>query len=411
MVAEEFGTLGCFGYSHADDAGSLSDRTITYKDDTYTIESICDRTFFDLRIVRDGADLRDLFTSNVSFDIDGTTYNRTHVGTVQLLLLPSPVVLADSTYTLEITTTAPGAPQNLTATSVSASSIRLNWATPSSIGGSAITGYDYRTSTDGGGTWGGWVAIDNSASLTTDDVEGLTASTTYTVQMRATNSSGAGLYSETADATTTTACGALPEVTTHANGSETLYAGCLLVGETPNARDPNVSDFGYGRSDGLGSLAPNTFAAGSETVRITALRLESSLVNLYANPSGVYSNFSALGTVEELEKRLVLHLDSHTFPFSDGNVTECCSDWPQGTLSWSAGDTVVVRLVRLSEPSAPETLTATAESSTQVTLSWSAPAQSGGADVTGYEYRASTDGATTFGEWTAIENSAGLTSA
>ena len=404
MVADAYGTNLCVGYRHDPSAGSLSSRTVSYKDYSYEISHICrTTTHFEIRFAN--GDARDMFGSDVSFDFDGTAYGSDAYSAGSKLFSISfslPEVLADSTYTLKITTTEPGPPRNLTATSLSAGSIRLNWAAPSSIGGSAIAGYDYRTSTDGGETWGAWIAIANSASLTTVEVAGLAASAGYTVQVRAKNDSGAGLYSDEA---TTSACGTLPEVTTHENGSETIYGGCLLVAEQTGG-----TSFGYNLLAGKGSLLPNTFAAGTETVQINSLFHGNSKLFFFAYGIGDYSDFSALGTNEELEKRLVLHLDGHTFPFSDGNVTACCPDWPRGTLSWSVGDTVVVRLDRLNEPSAPQTLTASAESSTQVTLSWSAPARDGGADVTGYEYRTSTDGGTSFGDWTAIDNSAGLTS-
>ena len=409
MVAEEFGI--CAGYRQSPTAGSLSNRTVTYKDDSYTITEVCEFGLLRFDVADRGVDLRNLLTSDVSFDFDGTVYGSHALVSGSYFFFINPPfqeVLADSSYTLKFTTTEPGAPRNLAATPLSAGSIRLNWTVPSSVGGSAITGYDYRTSTDGGANWGAWTAINNSASLTSFVLEELAGSTTYTVQIRATNSSGAGLYSETADATTTTACGTLPEVTTHEDGSATIYSACLLAGE-----ESDESNLGYNVLDGWGRLAPNAFAAGTDTVGITGLYHNNSEVLLFALGAGGHSFFSALGTVEELKKRLVLHLDSHTLPFSSAaDVSACCPKWTKpATLNWSVGDTVVVRLDRLSEPSAPPTLTATAESSTQVTLTWSAPAQSGGADVTGYEYRASADGGTTFGEWTAIENSAGLTSA
>ena len=96
---------------------------------------------------------------------------------------------------MSITTTEPGAPQSLTATGTSGSQVTLGWSAPSSIGGSAITGYKYRYKASGAEAFGDWTAISNSAGLTSHAVSGLDASTSYTFQMLATNDSGDGLYS------------------------------------------------------------------------------------------------------------------------------------------------------------------------------------------------------------------------
>src|SRR5207245_808826 len=57
-------------------------------------------------------------------------------------------------------------------------------------------------------------------------------------------------------------------------------------------------------------------------------------------------------------------------------------------------------------PSPPSALTATAISSSQVTLSWTAPADNGGSSITGYKVERSTDGGTT---WTKLVANTGIT--
>ena len=106
---------------------------------------------------------------------------------------------AGDTVELKITTTDPGAP-TLTATP-GPEKVTLNWTPPTTSGGSAITGYEYRQRTGDDYADDAWTAIPNSASLTSYDVTGLTDGTPYTFQLRAHNSSGAGLYSNEVTAT------------------------------------------------------------------------------------------------------------------------------------------------------------------------------------------------------------------
>src|SRR5207244_7171087 len=57
-------------------------------------------------------------------------------------------------------------------------------------------------------------------------------------------------------------------------------------------------------------------------------------------------------------------------------------------------------------PSSPTGLTATAAFSSQINLSWSAPADNGGSAITGYKIERSTDGGTT---WSTLVANTGIT--
>ena len=122
-------------------------------------------------------------------------------GSSQSLFTAAIAVLFDSvfvdgnTYSVSITTTAPGAPQSLSTTATSTSDVTLNWSAPSSIGGSAITGYKYRYKVRGAAEFGDWTAISGSANLRSYVVGDLEDSTDYIFQMLATNKSGDGLHS------------------------------------------------------------------------------------------------------------------------------------------------------------------------------------------------------------------------
>ena len=84
----------------------------------------------------------------------------------------------------------PGAPQNLQATAGDGQ-VTLSWDTPSSDGGGAITGYEYRRDTNDDGSWRSWASTDNGSS-TSVPLTGLTNGTVYAFKVRAVNSSGSG---------------------------------------------------------------------------------------------------------------------------------------------------------------------------------------------------------------------------
>ena len=206
------GEDGSQGYDPGAGYGSLSSSTFTYKGKLFSVSSIY--SSFGLTRMNfaggGGHVERDLFgrSSNprpVTLNIGDGSWMASGSGANfggGLVLIFSEVVEAGKTYAVSITTTAPGAPQGLTATSASSTEVKLNWSPPSSVGGSTISGYKYRYKKSGAIAFGDWTAIANSASLTEHTVGGLEANTGYTFQMLAANSSGDGLYSGEATVTT-----------------------------------------------------------------------------------------------------------------------------------------------------------------------------------------------------------------
>ena len=103
------------------------------------------------------------------------------------------------TYTVVVTReapTMPEAPGGLGATPVSPTQIYLYWTAPSNFADSAITGYQYRWSTDGGETWSRqWTDIHGFVKrpdVTDHTVYWLDSATEYTFQVRAENAEGKG---------------------------------------------------------------------------------------------------------------------------------------------------------------------------------------------------------------------------
>ena len=100
------------------------------------------------------------------------------------------------------TTSAPGAPSNLTATADGRTTINLTWTAPTNTGGADISGYRIEWSADGNAPWTVLVA---SRPATSYSHTGLTAGTTRHYRVSAINSAGTGASSNVADATTPSA--------------------------------------------------------------------------------------------------------------------------------------------------------------------------------------------------------------
>jgi hypothetical protein len=126
------------------------------------------------------------FTATVDNLQTGTTYtmNIRVVGT-------STTTISDAT-SFQFTTTTLTAPTALVFTP-SWKQLSLAFTPPTSDGGNGITGYKYRTSTDGGTTWGVWTATTGIASPVV--LTSLTNGQAYTLQLRAVNAKGDGVVS------------------------------------------------------------------------------------------------------------------------------------------------------------------------------------------------------------------------
>ena len=213
-LTSESGEQDREGYDRVEGYGTLSSRTFTYKGKSFSFNSIYSAFGFTYLNFAGGESHveRDLFGGSgnprpVTLNIGSgswmspTGYPVANFGG-GLVLIYSSVISAGNTYAVSITTAEPGAPQSLTATDASSTALTLNWSAPSSVGGSAISGYKYRYKAAGATAFGDWTAITNSAGLSSHVVEGLEASTGYTFQMLATNDSGDGLWSDEVTVTT-----------------------------------------------------------------------------------------------------------------------------------------------------------------------------------------------------------------
>ena len=205
MTAASFniGTLNCTGYDSIGH-GRLTPRDVRYQGHQLRVDTVCLRTSgpksgqLEVHFRSTDRPNRDLLGSNESFWIGGDQKGPDDIGgntshSSFFIANSGFTVTSGQSYTLTITTTEPGAPTGVTAEPTSATSIRLRWSPPLEIGGSAVTGYQYRLRT--GTTWGSWTAA-GSVTEREQLVTGLTEGDTYGFQMRAVNSSGNGLWSE-----------------------------------------------------------------------------------------------------------------------------------------------------------------------------------------------------------------------
>ncbi|MFD0677997.1 MULTISPECIES: polysaccharide lyase family 7 protein [unclassified Paenibacillus] len=269
-------------------------------------------------------------------------------------------------------TQAPTAPANLAATAISSSQINLSWnASTDNVG---VTGYNvYRGST----------LVGSPSTLSFSDT-GLSASTSYSYTVKAKDAAG-NLSAASNTASATTQSGGT-QVTVANPGFENSFTGWTTSGSTAistsdyhsGTRSGKISSSGSQISQTISGLSTNT------TYTLSAWILGQGLIG--ANTFGgsevtIGGNSSAWTSI--------------SVSFTTGSSNTSAIIFARGTTSTdvrfddftitggggSGGDTQA--------PTAPTNLTATAASSSQINLSWTASTDNVG--VTAYQvYRGST---------------------
>ena len=263
---------------------------------------------------------------------------------------------------------APAAPTSLTATADGSTTINLSWTAPTNTGGAAITGYQIESSPTGTGD--SWTNLVDNTRLTTTTYAhiGLSGGTTVHYRVSAINSAGPGTASQTASATTAVTAPASPtSLTATADGSTTIN---------------------------LSWMAP-TNTGGAP---ITGYQIESS-------PTGTGDMWTNLVDNTGLTTTMYAHTRLSAGTTVHYRVSAINSEGP-GAASNSASATTSTPIV-ITAPDAPTSLTATADGSTTINLSWTAPTNTGGAAITGYQIESSPTG--TGDSWTNLVDNTGLT--
>jgi len=242
--------------------------------------------------------------------------------------------------------TVPSAPSNLVAAAHGRTQINLSWRTPISDGGARISGYRIEVSTNGGNTWTTRVA-NTGNTVTRYEHTGLSPATTRHYRVSAINSAGTGPPSTVANATPAATVPAAPRrLTATANGQSRID----LAWEAP------------------------TYDGGAE---ITGYRIESSANRttwrtLRSNHST--TSFSNVGLAPATTRYYRVY------------AVNVAGTGPASNIANATTDATV--------PGPPTALSASADGTSKIDLSWTAPNYDGGAALTGYriEYAASGNG-------------------
>ena len=260
---------------------------------------------------------------------------------------------AESSAVSATPSTTPGAPTGLTATAGN-TRVELSWTAPADTGGSAITGYEYQQ--DGGS----WVSTGSTNASYTKT--GLSNGTSYSFKIRATNANGSGAESSAASATPSTTPGAPTNLTATGGNEQAILSlnapaddgGSAVTGYEYQAR---IHDPGNPRNTDW-----SDFTSAGNVTQVVVTRW----------PGNTPVDF-AKGDVVRFRVRAC-------------NVNGCGATAPVGTPNYVSATITGV-------PGQVTNLSATAGNA-QVSLSWTAPADTGGSAITGYEYQQ--DG----GSWT-----------
>ncbi|MDE0258506.1 MAG: fibronectin type III domain-containing protein [Gammaproteobacteria bacterium] len=241
------------------------------------------------------------------------------------------------------TGTPPGPPRALTVTAVGSSAIELSWSAPLSRGSSAIIGYRIEWSSTRTGVWGDLVANTGNTRTTYEDT-GLAPNTTRYYRVSAINSFGAGTPS-------------------NIEGDVTpLRVPGAPGGLTAEARGMSAIELDWTRPSSSGASA------------VTGYRIEWS-----STRTGTWRSL-----VANTGSTTTRHTDSGLSPGTT-RYYRVAAISAAGTSAWS--NVAHATTDDLTVPGAPRSLRATPSGvggSTQILLSWTAPASNGGSPITGY---------------------------
>ena len=267
----------------------------------------------------------------------------------------------------------------LAAVTGSTTSLTATWTKPDLNGGPDITGYalQYKVSTESS-----WTVFAHTGTAVTTTVTGLTADTSYQVQVLAKNGETDSDWSDPSDAVSTNPETATPTCTPNPGD---IWCGVLTVGAVSTTLD--------GFTGPIGDLSDKTFSVDGRNYGIFQVSVANSTAT---NPGNLLFNLDR--TLHAADKaRLVLHVDgsSDTFAFSAIPGTGFTNQWTGTSLDWSSETFVTLRLrLAPAAPGKPRNLMAEADGGTRIDLSWDAPTDDGGSAIMGYRIEVSQDGST-----------------
>ena len=310
-----------------------------------------DLTSYTIQYSTDGSTFTLLHTTS-----DPTTVTYSHMrlpaGTPYYYQVAATNSIGTGGYATAVSATThavPEAPMSFAVNAVAPQQIDLSWEVPSSDGGSALTSYKIQYSTDGR-TFTLLHTTSDASTLTYSHTR-LTAGTPYHYQVAATNSIGTGAYA-TAVSASTPPTAVAPSVPKN------------LMAASPSRTRINLS-WNLPSSDG-----------GSA---ITSYKIQ------YSTDGGI--NFSDLHTTSDASTAY-----SHTgLPAGTTYSYKVAAINSIGT----GAETTAVEATTFDPPifpAVPTSLAASAESGTQINLSWDLPSSDGGSAITSYKIQHSENG-------------------
>ena len=411
MTAASFtlNAQSCVGYRKSTGDGSLSPRTFTYEDKSWTVDDVCQISSggnFILIFTSGSSSVDDLVDSNLNFHFGTTIFSSLtdadHSAGLTFFIPGSGLTpTAGTTYTLKFTRDqAPSAPRNLRARGVSPTQIALSWDVPEKTGGPGtntnITGYKIEASNNG---VSGWTELVASQEARTYTHMGLTASTTYHYRVSAINAAGTGSVSGVALANTAAPAPSSFMARENADGSLLLWEAEMTAASfTLNAQ----SCVGYRKSTGDGSLSPRTFTYEDKSWTVDDVCQISSGGNFIL----IFTSGSS--SVDDLvDSNLNFHFGTTIFSsLTDADHSAGLTFFITGSgLTPTAGTTYTLKFTTDQAPSAPRNLRAKAVSATEIDLSWHVPEKTGGTAVTGYKIEVSNTGTSGWTELVASQTS------
>ena len=286
-------------------------------------------------------------TANRSTDIPSP-----FIGQLIVLTDTKKVQLWDGTAWLNITMAPPETPTSLSAIEAP-TSVAISF-TAGSANGSAITNYKYALSTDGGSTYGSFIALNPVDSTTPITVSGLSMNTTYHVKLKAVNDLGDSAASAAVSFTTE----GVPAAPTSLSASSITGSTAAIA-------------FTAGAANGA-SITNYKFAVSTDNV--------------------TYGAYTALDPADASTPVTVTGLTAGTLQYIKLKAVNSNGD---------SAASAAVSLTTLSTPSAPTSLSAGSITETTVDISFT-PGDQGGSAITNYQYALSTDSGSTYSSFTAL---------
>ena len=307
---------------------------------------------------------------------------------------------AHPTQTVGVEPVAPSAPASVAA-SANYKSLDAAWTAPTSVGTALISDYEYRLSTNSGTSWGNWISLATTTSP--KRITGLTAGTSYLMEIRAVSSDGTGPATRAASAVVPTAgCNPLRDCALGAAGPNggTIVSDAgsgVVYGRFIEAAPANwhsgtsdpMSDWQTAVSRGGNWKWGSTLPTSEELVRITAA--------YNANPTllagwGISDANSYWSSTDPYEDPVDDGNSGYTYPTDYAYAGNILRD-----KSWYYSARPVMYVDGPTAFSAP-TVTATA-SDLAMSVTWTTPTGSNGGIATDYETRLSDTGGSTWGTW------------